>query len=179
MPQKEGWYVMKGEKQLGPYPMEALQKLAEAGQLKADMWLVMAGTDASVLAATVPGLTFKAKRGPTPQKATADAGPASGILRSGKAPAAAGPVSGVLKTGRAPAAAAPAAPVVRNVRPQEKVAVECPSCRSKCQIPKPQGAANYTCPRCRQGFRAAVTSVGVMASRIAGSPTPLPGVLKR
>lgn len=136
----ERWFVQRDDKQVGPYALEALQQLATAGELKADAWLIMTDTDACVLAATIPGLVFRARRA---NQRTTGARPAAS-----KRP-----------TATAPPSPAPAPKPVG-------VAVECPACRAPCQVPKPQTPTVFNCPRCKRPFRAACTSVGVVVRRV-------------
>ncbi|MBY0524612.1 MAG: DUF4339 domain-containing protein [Gemmataceae bacterium] len=156
-PKAGGWFVQKDGKQFGPYPVETLQRLADAGELKADCWVVMPDTDACVLAATVPGLVFRIKRNATK---SVPAGPAR---VSAPTPAPSRMVAPASTSSR-PAAA---------VKRPEVISVPCPSCRSHCAIPKPQGPAMFSCPKCRQPFRAAPTAVGIVAARVAAAATPV------
>jgi ssDNA-binding Zn-finger/Zn-ribbon topoisomerase 1 len=155
---KESWFVLKNDRQLGPFPMDMLKRMALAGHLTADMWLVMAGTDACIMAASIPGLDFRPRR--TRPKAR-------------RAPTTAANLEATPAPRQQPR---PAAPVARPAAPTatEIVAVDCPSCRSKCSIPRPQTPTNFNCPRCKQPFRAASTSIGVVSQRLPAAPSPPP-----
>lgn len=151
VPQTSKWCVLRDGKSLGPYPLEMLQQLAESGDLKADAWLVMADTDVSVLAATVPGLLFRPKR--------------SGQRLTTVPVAAAAPVASVRLPQRNN--------VTPAARKPEVAAAECPTCRVKCLVPKPQSPTLFTCPKCRQPFRAASTPTGIVAQRVGAILAPV------
>lgn len=173
----EAWFVQQDGKQSGPYPHKVLKKLAANGDLRADAWLILAGTDASVLAATVPGLLFRPKRTRAGQRPTTAAARPSSATPPPRAlkPAATVPVPAPQSVKVSPPAPPRVPQPVKAPPPAppkpETVVCDCPSCDSKCVVPRPRVPTMYSCPRCKQPFRAAVTSVGVVAQRVA-APVP-------
>jgi hypothetical protein len=146
---KESWFVLKNDRQVGPFPMEMLKRMALGGHLTADMWVIMAGTDACILASSIPGLEFRPRRRTRPKARKAPTTTANPATTP--APRQATP--------------RPAAPVATEI-----VTVDCPACRSKCSIPRPQTATTFNCPRCKLPFRAASTSVGIVVKRMQPPP---------
>jgi hypothetical protein len=134
----EQWYLSQHGKRYGPLPPAVLFRLAGAGRIGADAWLLQDGTDVWVRATSVLGKLPGVK----------EAAP-------GQAPPL--PRQSALST------ATPARPSAAPAPSLLLTGVTCPSCTVRCRIPKPQGAAIHRCPHCSQQFRAALTSVGVVA----------------
>jgi len=141
---------MQGSRQVGPLPLEGLRRLAEVGQLQQDSWVMRTDVGVWVRAASCEELSF-------PQAGSEHSSRNTALPRQ------------TTNAPPLPPQRAPAAPATQNA---EQVIVGCPACKRQCRISRPRDPAPRTCPHCKQLFRAAVTSIGVVARLISGSVSP-------